>query len=236
MNEYEIKFGKHRISFSVVRSKRKTLETTVQPDLSVVAKAPEDVPIEKIIEKVQKRAFWIIKQKRYFTEFLPKAPPRKYVSGETHRYLGRQYRLKVLSTDKDDVKLKGKYFIIESRNKNNPEHNKKLLYKWYRKNAVQKFDTIFNEQFKRLKKYGIKKPKIEIKVMKSRWGSTSPNKNKIILNTELIKAPVHCIEYIITHETCHLKYPNHDKKFYDFLSMVMPDWKERKGRLEKVVL
>jgi hypothetical protein len=57
-----------------------------------------------------------------------------------------------------------------------------------------------------------------------------------MLNTELIKAPIHCIDYVITHELCHLKYPSHDKKFYRLLSACMPDWERRKERLEKVTL
>ena len=72
--------------------------------------------------------------------------------------------------------------------------------------------------------------------MKSRWGSCNTSKKQVLLNTELIKAPTHGIEYVIMHELCHLKHPNHDNKFYGFLNIVMPDWKQRKERLEKAFL
>jgi len=71
--------------------------------------------------------------------------------------------------------------------------------------------------------------------MKKRWGSCSKQKG-IILNTELVKAPSHTIDYVVMHELCHLKHYNHGKAFYRLLNSVMPDWRERKKRLEAVLL
>jgi predicted metal-dependent hydrolase len=86
-----------------------------------------------------------------------------------------------------------------------------------------------------LRKYGIGEPKLCIGKMKKRWGSCT-GRGVIYLNPGLIKAPSHCIDYIITHELCHLKYPNHGKQFYSLMSRVMPDWGARKRRLESVPL
>ena len=88
-------YGEHRIDFAVVRRQRKTLEIAVEPDASVVVAAPFDVPIEAIAEKVRKRAAWVRRQQRFFSQFMPRTPERRYLAGETHLYLGRQYRLKV---------------------------------------------------------------------------------------------------------------------------------------------
>lgn len=229
-----MKYGKHTISFLVERKPRKSLKISVLPDLSVQVLAPIDTPITDVLDKVKKRAHWILKQKDHFNNFLPKELPRKYVSGETHRYLGKQYRLKILSADENDVKLIGKYITIFSREKDDTEYNRKQLYKWYRKHAEIKYSNILNACLEKLRKYGVEKPNIQIKILISRWGSCVPNKNKILLNTNLIKAPSHCIEYVITHELCHLKHQNHDKQFYEFLTLVMPDWKKRKEKLEGV--
>jgi hypothetical protein len=88
----------------------------------------------------------------------------------------------------------------------------------------------------KLLKHGITAPKLVIKTMISRWGSYLRDRNKIILNTELAKAPGYCIDYVIMHELCHLKYANHTPSFYNSLGAIMPDWKSRKERLEKVIL
>lgn len=65
------------------------------------------------------------------------------------------------------------------------------------------------------------------------WGSCLPKKLIITLNKQLLEAPRNCIEYVVVHELCHLVHPNHSKQFYTFLTMFMPDWKERKTELEK---
>ena len=83
------------------------------------------------------------------------------------------------------------------------------------------------------KKYGIKIPKIEIRRMKTRWGSCIPACNKVIFNLNLIKTPMCCIEYVVLHELSHFKHQNHSKNFYNFITIFMPDWKERKKILDE---
>lgn len=206
------------------------------PDMSVGVSAPHTFSIEKILHKVQRRASWIMRQINYFNSYMPKEPPRQFISGETHYYYGRQYRLKVMLAKKQNVKLKGKYIFVYSLRPESRPRTKRLVYEWYRARAQQMFIVIVNRCHERLEKYGIKLPAIDVKAMKSRWGSCVYTKGRIGLNTELIKAPSHCVEYVIMHEMCHLKYPNHTKHFYNFLSLVIPDWEKRKARLERVVL
>ena len=83
-----------------------------------------------------------------------------------------------------------------------------------------------------LKKYGIEFPEIQMREMVSRWGSCSPKKGFVTFNTALVTMPISCIEYVVTHEFTHFLYPNHSKKFYEQLATFMPDWEERKRRLE----
>ena len=79
-------------------------------------------------------------------------------------------------------------------------------------------------------RHGIKKPIIVIRKMKTLWGSCSKHLNKITLNEYLLKADIRGIEYVVFHELTHLIYNAHNKNFYDFLTIYMPDWKERKKR------
>ena len=236
MSEHSVTYGNRTISYSLERRLRESLEISVHPDKSVEVVAPLDVTMEEIQQKMKKRASWIVKQQHYFENFLPRQPPRKYVSGETHTYLGRQYRLKVVQDEIDSAKLIGKFLIIRTKKRDDPDHIKNLLYSWYRSHAGERFDIAVHSCLDVLEKHGVHEPIVQIKAMKKRWGSCVHNKGKIILNIELVKAPSHCIQYIVMHEMCHLKYPFHDKKFYDFLGLVMPDWKLRKDRLELVNL
>ena len=236
MRQYEVTFGDRTIGFSLERRERKTMEIRVLPDMSVIVVAQNKADITDIKERVEKRGAWIIKNQHFFLDFTPKEPPRKFVSGETHRYLGKQYRLKIIPDKSNNVKLKGPFLITHSTKSKDSSHNRKLLYDWYRVHARQKFNTVIDSNLSKLRKYGIAQPDLVIRRMKSRWGSCVANKNKILLNIELIRTPSYCIDYVVTHEMCHLKHPNHDYNFYDFLTLVMPDWRDRKKRLEKEIL
>ncbi len=226
-----IQFGSRTIEYELTFSERKTLGITVNPDLTVVIKAPVDTPIGKIEEKIKKRAPWIIKQQSHFLAYYPKTVPKKYVSGETHLYLGRQYRLKVATDNENEVKLKGKYILVNFNLKSTPED---LLKSWYLENARIKFEMYAAPWIENFKKYNVAPTNIVLLEMPTRWGSCTP-KGKIILNPELIKAPKGCIEYVIVHELCHLVYHDHTQKFLDLQAKEMPDWEKWKLKLEMLL-
>ncbi len=73
-------------------------------------------------------------------------------------------------------------------------------------------------------------PDLAIRVLKSRWGSCSP-RGRITLNVKLIQVPRAYIDYVVFHELCHLAEPNHSPRFYELLERVLPDWRERRERL-----
>ena len=93
------------------------------------------------------------------------------------------------------------------------------------------FTEILDEVYPAFIPYGIARPKLRIRTMKSCWGSCLVNKGIITLNRKLLMQPRECIEYVVVHELCHFIHPNHSKEFYKFMEQFMPDWKERKGRL-----
>ncbi len=128
MNErHEIDFGGRQIGFSLRRSRRRTLAITVHSELKVVVTAPENAAMETVLAMVRKRAGWIRKQERFFGEFLPQTPPRIYASGETHRYLGRQYRLKVIEPATADVKMRGRFIWVQTPRKGDTAQVRKLV-------------------------------------------------------------------------------------------------------------
>ena len=226
-----IQFGSKQIDFQLEYSSRKTLGITVKPDLSVLVKAPVDTSLEKVKEKLRKKAPWIIRQQSFFLYFHPKTPARKFISGETHLYLGRQYRLKIIQNNFESVKLKGKYIEATMNDKSSAEH---LVCEWYLQNAKLKLRTIAQPLIDNFKKYDIEPSSIVLRDMPTKWGSCTP-KGKIILNPELIKAPKGCIEYVIIHELCHLVHHDHTQKFIDLQTKEMKDWEKWKMKLEKLL-
>ena len=233
-----IEYGSKRIDFRLEYSDRKTLGITVTPDLDVLVKAPIDTTVDAVKEKLRKKAPWIIRQLSFFLSFHPKLTDRKYVGGETHLYLGRQYRLKIrpdeVNTLSVKVKLKGRFLEVYPGNK---ENVKGLVEDWYLLKAKERFQKIAEPLFESFTtKHNLTNSSyyLSIRNMPTRWGSCT-SKGRIILNPELIKAPRACIEYVIIHELCHLVYYDHTQKFIDLQTREMPDWEKWKLKLEKLL-
>lgn len=225
-----LKYGRKEIEFELAYSDRKTLGITVNPDLTVQVKAPMDADRADIFKKVEKRASWIIEQKRFFLSFEPRRTDYMYKSGETHYYLGRQYVLKIVEGKREDVSYYSTHLEVVTKNKS-PKHVKSLLENWYRLRAKIKFAEYAEPLIEKFTQYGVAPRNIYIQKMKYRWGSCS-GKGNIILNPELIQAPKPCIEYVIIHELCHLVHRNHTKAFFQLQSHQMPDWEKWKSKLE----
>ena len=226
-----IQFGSRTIDFRLEYSDRKSLGITVTPEMEVLVKAPTDTSMDKVKEKIRKKAPWIIKQQSFFLSFQPKTSQRKYISGETHLYLGRQYRLQIIIAKEESVKLKGKFIEVTAGEKS---RRKDLLNDWYLQHAPTKFHSIAAPLIDKFKNHKVEPSSIVLRNMPTRWGSCTP-KGKIILNPELIKAPKGCIEYVIIHELCHLIHHDHTQKFLDLQNKEMKDWEKWKMKLEKLL-
>lgn len=224
-------YGRKTIDFSLLYCDRKTMEIAVLPDSTVVVKAPVQSDVALIEKKVIKRARWILRQLDYFKQFNPKTPDRCYVGGETHRYLGKQYRLKLEEGPKNSVKLSRGFFHVTCRSELTPTAVKNLLNQWYSAKAQVQFAESMDRCWQRFKDMGLDQPKLSIRRMQRRWGSLS-GRGTVTLNTNLIRAPKECIDYVVTHELCHLKYPDHGSKFYKLLDSVIPGWERIKHKLE----
>ncbi len=224
-------FGSKTIEYELDFQDRKTLGIRVYPSCKVKVIAPLETSHEALKEKLRKKAPWILKQQNEFLSFYPLTPPRKFVNGETHLYLGRQYKLKIKEDKVNEVTLvKGKLTITV----NKQITPSTLLENWYREKAKSHFRTILDQTFLLFAKYKVQAPELQIRTMPTRWGSCT-SLGKIILNPELVKAPKGCIEYVIIHELCHLVHHNHTADFYRLQESIMPDWKKWKERLEMLL-
>lgn len=225
------KFGSQEITYELTYQDRKTLGIRVYPDCKVRVIAPNETTEEKLKSKLKEKAPWIIKQQLEFLSYHPLTPPRQYVNGETHLYLGRQYKLKIEDALKNEVNVyRGRLMLFKKENAS-PD---KILSEWYREKAAIHFQEILKKVLPLFNRYRISSPDLQIRYMPTRWGSCTV-KGKVILNPDLIKAPKGSIEYVIIHELCHLVHHNHTKAFYDLQENIMPDWKKWKQRLENTL-
>lgn len=231
----EVSFGKRRIQFGLEYRNRERLSISVHPDRTVTVLAPRGRSLDEVLSRVQKRAAWIAKQQAYFDQFHPFPPARRFVAGETHYYLGRQYRLKLLKSEENVVKLIGCYLRVYLPDRDDSATVERLMNDWYRDHAATIFARRLDACLDSAQSLNLARPPVTIRKMSKRWGSCTKS-GTIILNTDLVKTPLHCIEYVIMHELCHIKIHDHSPRFYRLLTRCMPDWEARKKRLEQFIV
>ncbi|TLU76186.1 M48 family metallopeptidase [Mannheimia varigena] len=228
-----IPYGESHLTVGIIpQAHLKQVRLTMQPNGEIIAKVPPQAVKNELIFAISKQTQWIAKQQRHFSQ-LPKSRERHYISGESHRYLGRQYQLKVYETPDlpNQVKLFRGYLEIYVQQKTT-ENVKKCLHQWYRQRAKQ----IFQERLSHLLPQALwatAQPEIRLRTMQKRWGSCSV-KGRLLLNPLLVQAPKACIDYVILHELCHLAEHNHSDRFYRLMTAVMPSWEAVKEQLEKI--
>lgn len=229
---YSLNHGDRDISFSISRSKRKSLGIVVLPDLSVEVRAPQEAAESRILELVKNKAGWIVRKLAEVEGYHPLPTPRNYVSGETLVYLGRQYRLKVESGPRKPAKLIGKYLRVWVEDKSDTGKVRRSVEAWYRRRAQETLGRYLDNCLAVASRHGVPQPKLTIREMRTRWGSCSP-RGRVTLNLKLVQVPVHCIEYVIMHELCHLRHHDHGRNFYSLLTRCQPDWRRRKLVLDQ---
>lgn len=231
---HRVHYGSQNITFALEYSPRKTLAIEIHPDSSIIVKAPIDATIESIEAKIVRRATWIARQQRQFAKYAPTLPAPECISGEGYRYLGRQYRLKLIESQIDKIRLWQGRLEVNTPTPFDREHVERSIANWFRDRAMIIFDERYQYCTQLVSPYDIQGNKFELRTMSKRWGSCTP-KGKIFLNPLLISAPKDCIDYVIIHELCHLQFPNHSTSFYQLLESILPDWHQRKDRLNSQV-
>lgn len=216
------------------RSDRRTLEISVQPNGQIDLTAPTQAKIEHVLAKVAKRTRWIHRQQREFTAMNSKRTALRFTSGATHRYLGRQYRLKVKRGKMVSVKLAGAYFVVITRERSEAEVEE-LLTAWMRGRAHEQLYRRVEAWAAWCQREGLPAPRMSLRIMAKRWGSAQRD-GRITLNPVLVRAPSLCIDYVVAHEMCHLRHPHHGREFFRELNHVFPTWRLAKKRLESAEL
>lgn len=226
-----VTYGDEKLEFAVEPSSSRvaSIRIDVDPGGGVTVIAPPGASDAAIRAAVRRRATWIWKHHRPH-----KNPARqnRVISGEEILYLGRRYVLKVERGSDESVKLKGGHLVVRGT-EGEPRAVMSAIDGWYRSRAKE----YFARRIAALHSPSLDKiaspPDFALRLMRRQWGSCSPA-GKLLLNPLLIRAPRTCIDYVITHELCHLRHHDHGSGFFRLLNARMPDWSERKFFLELV--
>lgn len=230
-----LRYGSRTAEYTARESARLNakLRIHVEPDGLLIVEAPVGTPETQIRAGVQKRARWIMDHIDRFEDYRRHALARTYTNGETHFYLGRRYKLKIIidAAAKRSLRLSAGRLEVTAP-KGDTTDVRLALQRWYRERALAYFTTRMVRMAADLP-WVDATPAIKLLTMKRHWGSCSP-KGTVTLNPALIKAPAHCVEYVLLHELCHLEEHNHSSRFYALLDRHMPEWRSAKDELDRL--
>ena len=226
------------LDVEIIQKAIKNIHLAVYPPTGRVRlAAPIDVNDETLRLFVLSKLPWIRKQQRKFL-VQNRQTPRQYVNRESHFFMGRKYLLRVHESDHPyrypKVVLKTKTYIdLFVRETSTVEQKANLIKEWYRTELKTLLDELVPKWEKILK---VKANNINIKSMKTKWGSCNTEKGNILFNLELAKKPIACIEYVVAHEMVHLIERLHNDNFKAHLDKHIPNWKGLKAMLNEMTL
>ncbi|WP_458042815.1 MULTISPECIES: M48 family metallopeptidase [Bacteria] len=233
MNSLTVVYGDQVLTVEVRRADRATLDISVSPDGDVLVIAPLAAELEAIGARVRTRARWILEQQRYFAQFRPRTPARRWVPGETHRYLGRQYRLRigVGATSTQQVRRVGDFLLMDGIEYDDTVGIERVVRAWYRARTREVITRRLPDCVA-LFRAPVAPGEVTVRSMTSRWASMS-SAGRLTVNPDLVRAPTDAIDYVLVHELAHRIAPDHGPRFAALLDDVMPDHRLRKNRLER---
>jgi hypothetical protein len=206
--------------------RRKTISIFIERDGSVRVLAPAQTADETIENAVRAKEYQIFTKLAKWKELNQGKVDRAFVNGQSFLYFGRNYRLAIVEDQDVSIKMTGGYFHLDKKYLNQAD---KVFKAFYREKAKQKI----RERLKLIEeKFQTKPTAIKVLELQNRWASWTP-KNGLNFNWKCAMAPVPVLDYIITHEMVHLKYPNHSPEFWNELDKKMPNYREYKNWLKQ---
>ncbi len=224
------------IEVQLERKQMKTCRIKVYPDQTVVLSLPTTVPYECAESFLNEKGGWIETKLDIFKRTSGYAATTEIKNGYSVKMLGEDMLFSVSECNYNRVYLEGKTIHICTTTPADQERLVTQFESWWKKQAEAIITDRVEYWYPVIKKYGVEKPQLYIRKMRTLWGSCSVPRQAITFNFYLIKARIPYIDYVVLHELVHFLYPNHSKQFYAFLSNYMPDWKERKQVLDQEVV
>ncbi len=214
------------IPYKVIRRKRRTASIIVRPDASVEVHVPLRLAEKHVRDIVLQKRTWIVRKRREAAEQLKNFPPRSYRSGETFWVFGRKVVLKISEGKSRPPVLRGSTLEIVAPPGRKVDLRKRVLgfYQGIALTTIEERVRFFASRL------GLRPGIIRVRNMKSRWGSCSST-GALTLNTRLAMAPLSVIDYVVVHELCHLKEPNHSPSFWNLVEGALPGFRKEKAWL-----
>jgi hypothetical protein len=212
-------------------SERKTTDIIIERNGSIVVRPPHDYSPEQVDAVVESKRLWIYRNLAEWRDLNSTAIVREWVNGETFLYLGRSYRLSLVSEQDCDLILKeGRFFLHRGLIEKGSSTSAKLAFEHYYTNKG--IDRISQRVKYFAEKVGVVPASVKIKELSYRWASCSKT-DALTFHWKCMMAPPKIIDYIVVHELCHIHHRNHTDAFWNEVDKVMPDYRERKNWLKK---
>lgn len=220
------------INYELNRKNVKNLNLRIKPDGTISVSVNNRISQERIESFLIEHSDFILNALKKYEEIERNKPKEiELVTGDVIKVLGTERTLKVESGSKNTVTCDKYFLTLTVKDINDFVLKKKVIEKWQKEQATKLVTEICEAMYPYFKSYVSEFPQIKFRKMTSRWGSCQPKGNILTFNTLLIEVPVECIEYVVAHEFTHFLEANHSKNFYSKLEKIMPDWKERKKKL-----
>ena len=222
------------IEYHVNYNSKKNVNIRIKSDLSLNVSAPRWVLKSELERILTKKTNWILENIERQRNIQKNKKVNVLENGHTIWYKGQKYRLFFRKSDENYVSETENQITVFSMKSEDLEYSKKILLNWLRNLAKVNFEKALNKYRNRmLKRYNIPEFDLQIRAMKTRWGTCTPSKKKITLNLNLMYVPEEYMEYVALHELTHFLEIYHNDKFYNIISEFMPNWKERRDLLNK---
>lgn len=223
------------IDVQIIRKDIRNVHLSVYPpDGNVRISVPLHITNDNVRLAVISKLSWIKKQQACF-DLQARQSKREMVSGESHYFLGKRYRMELLERrGKHEIKFKNNTTLqlLVNPNTSIPNRNK-VIQDWYRAELkervpglIQKWEPVI----------GVAKADWRIKKMKTKWGSCNIRDSRIWVNLELAKKSFECLEYIVVHEMVHLLERHHNDVFRAYMDKFLPNWRSRRDLLNQAPL
>jgi predicted metal-dependent hydrolase len=231
---HRLDFGREAICFAIERtSRRKTVAISIGHD-GVRVLAPSDLDDACVMAIVRRKGAWLLRKRAMYQELGEAIAAPEFVSGETFYYLGRPYRLRVVSEANavlSRITARGSSFVVPVQTNASPSIQRAAvrgaMLHWYRDHAKFHFASRATAISRLL---SIEEPTLRVVDQSKRWGSCDAG-GCIRLNWRLVMAPMTLVDYVIAHEACHVLERSHSRRFWRSLETIMPDYERRAREL-----